>query len=62
MFRFFENLVDPYCAYPQTDTPPTKLWPFMRAYSQPFKHVFVWTAVTSIVVALVEIGLIMKLG
>ena len=62
MFRFFENLVDPYCAYPQTDTPPTKLWPFMRAYSQPFKQVFVWTAVTSIVVALVEIGLIYYMG
>ena len=62
MFRFFENLVDPYCAYPQTDTPPTKLWPFMRAYSQPFKQVFVWTAVTSIFVALVEIGLIYYMG
>ena len=62
MFRFFENLVDPYCVYPQTDTPPTKLWPFMRAYSKPFKQVFVWTAVTSIVVALVEIGLIYYMG
>ena len=62
MFRFFENLVDPYCAYPQTDTPPTKLWPFMRAYSQPFKQVFVWTAVSSTVVALVEIGLIYYMG
>ncbi len=62
MFRFFENLVDPYCAYPQTDTPPTKLWPFMRAYSQPFKQVFVWAAVTSVVVALVEIGLIYYMG
>ena len=62
MFRFFENLVDPYCAYPQTDTPPTKLWPFMRAYSQPFKQVFVWAAGTSIIVALVEIGLIYYMG
>ena len=62
MFRFFENLVDPYCAYPQTDTPPTKLWPFMRAYSQPFKQVIVWAAVTSIIVALVEIGLIYYMG
>ena len=34
----------------------------MRAYSQPFKQVFVWTAVTSIVVALVEIGLIYYMG
>ena len=62
MFRFFENLVDPYCAYPQTDTPPTKLWPFMRAYSQPFKQVIVWAAVTSIIVAWVEIGLIYYMG
>ena len=62
MFRFFENLVDPYCEYPQTDTPPTKLWPFMRAYSQPFTQVFVWAAVTSIIVALVEIGLIYYMG
>ena len=34
----------------------------MRAYSKPFKQVFVWTAVTSIVVALVEIGLIYYMG
>ena len=40
MFRFFENLVDPYSEYPQTDTPPTKLFSFMWEYSQPFKKVF----------------------
>jgi len=62
MFKFFENLVDPYVFYDETDTPPTKLWPFMRAYSQPFKRVFWLTAFMSIVVAAVEIGLIYYMG
>ena len=62
MFRFFENLVDPYCDYPQTDAPPTKLWPFIRSYSKPFKQVFVCAAMTSVLVAFVEIGLIYYLG
>ena len=30
MFRYFENLIDPYCEYKQTDTPPTKLWPYFQ--------------------------------
>lgn len=62
MFRFFENLVDPYCDYPQTDQPPTKLWPFLKAYSQPFKTVFVLTALMSVVVAAIEVGLIFYMG
>ena len=44
MFRFFENLIDPYCDYPEKDVPPTQLWPFLRDYAQPFKRVFVLTA------------------
>ena len=39
MFRFFENLVDPYVEYPEQDVPPTRLWPFFRVYSKPFKKV-----------------------
>ncbi|KUP94853.1 ABC transporter ATP-binding protein [Tritonibacter horizontis] len=62
MFRFFENLVDPYCDYPETDRPPTRLWPFMLEYAQPFKKVFWATAVMSVVVAAVEIGLISYMG
>ena len=62
MFRFFENLVDPYCDYPQSDAPPKNLWPFMREYSKPFTQVFVWAAATSIIVAFVEIGLIYYMG
>jgi len=62
MFRFFENLVDPYSEYPETDTPPTKLFSFMWEYSQPFKKVFFWAAITSIIVAFVELILIYYMG
>lgn len=62
MLRFFEQLVDPYGDYPETDTPPTRLWPFMRAYSVPFRKVFIWAAILSVVVATIEIGLIWAMG
>ncbi|KIC10278.1 multidrug ABC transporter ATP-binding protein [Leisingera sp. ANG-M1] len=62
MFRYFENLIDPYCAYPETDTPPTRLWPFLRDYSKPFKTVFVLTALMSVIVAAIEVGLIYYMG
>jgi ATP-binding cassette, subfamily B, multidrug efflux pump len=62
VFRFFEDLVDPYVAYEETDSPPTRLWPFMRAYAKPFHKVFALTAVMSVVVASVEIWLIGYLG
>ncbi len=62
MFRFFENLVDPYVDYPEQNTPPTRLWPFFRDYSKPFKKVFVLTGIMSIIVAAIEIGLIYYMG
>jgi ATP-binding cassette subfamily B multidrug efflux pump len=62
MFKFLENLVDPYVDYPENDVPPTKLWPFLRDYSKPFKMVFWLTALMSIIVAGVEIGLIFYMG
>ncbi|MCE8518578.1 ABC transporter ATP-binding protein [Ruegeria pomeroyi] len=62
MFRFFENLVDPFVAYDETDTPPTRLWPFMLDYSQPFLRVFIWAGLLSIVVAGVEVWLIYYMG
>lgn len=62
MFRYFENLVDPYTHYTEENVPPTKLWPFLKAYSQPFKVVFFWAAVLSVIVASVEIGLIYYMG
>ncbi|WP_224816558.1 ABC transporter ATP-binding protein [Hasllibacter sp. MH4015] len=62
MFRKFENLVDPYTEYPEQDQPPRRLWPFLWDYSQPFKGLFAVTAVMSVVVAAVEIGLIWYMG
>ena len=62
MLRFFERLVDPYEPYSETDTPPQKLWPFMMAYSQPFKRVFWAAGIMSLVVAVVEIWLISYMG
>ncbi|MBF9048501.1 ATP-binding cassette domain-containing protein [Roseobacter sp. HKCCD9010] len=62
MFRFFENLVDPYKAYPERDTPPTRLWPFLWEYSQPFKRLFAFTAAMSLFVAIVEVALIYYMG
>jgi ATP-binding cassette subfamily B multidrug efflux pump len=58
VLRFFENLVDPYTPYRETDTPPRRLWPFLRQYMGPFRRVFAVTGVMSVVVAGVEVGLI----
>ncbi|MBV1896484.1 MAG: ABC transporter ATP-binding protein/permease [Rhodobacteraceae bacterium] len=62
MFRFFENLVDPYCDYPEVDRPPNRLWPFMRDYAKPFKKVMIWTTIVSVIVAMNEIILIYFMG
>lgn len=62
MFRFFENLVDPYSAYEDSDTPPRKLFPFLWEYSQPFKKLFALATLMSIIVAAVEIILIGYMG
>jgi len=62
MFRFFENLIDPYVDYPDDDRPPRDLWSFFMGYSQPFKKIFALTAFMSILVAAVEVGLIYYMG
>lgn len=62
MFRFFEELVDPYTPYQETDTPLKRLFPFLRAYAEPFRAVFWVTGALSVIVAAVEIWLISYLG
>lgn len=62
MFKFFEGLVDPYAPYPQTDTPPRKLWPFLADYIRPFRKVFVATAVLSVLAAFADVALIWYVG
>ena len=62
MFRFFEGLVDPYVEYEETDTPPKRLYPFLRAYAEPFMRVFWITGIVSVVIAITEIWLLGYLG
>ena len=62
MFRFFENLVDPYQPYAEQDAPPTRLWPFLKDYLRPFKGVFAVTALFSVTNAVLDVGLIWYLG
>ncbi|HQU69739.1 MAG TPA: ABC transporter ATP-binding protein [Albidovulum sp.] len=62
MFRFFENLVDPYVAYEETDTPPRRLLPFLAEHARPFRRVFVATAILKMCVAVIEVGLIWYVG
>lgn len=62
MFRFFENLVDPYGPYVQSDSPPRKLWPFLKGYIVPFRHVFAVTAVSSLIVGSFDVALIWYVG
>ncbi len=62
MFRFFENLVDPYVEYEETDTPPRRLLPFLIDYARPFRRVFVVTGVLKMVVAVIEVGMIWYVG
>lgn len=62
MFRYFENLVDPYCDYPELDRPPTRLWPFLLDYARPFRKILIWAGILSIIVAAVEIVLIFYMG
>ena len=62
MYKYFENLVDPYTSYAEDDAPPRRLWPFLKRYLKPFHKVLVITGVFSIITAFVEIGLIWYLG
>ena len=62
MFRYFENLIDPYSEYTQTDTPPTTLWAFLRGYCRPFYGVLVLMTVTEISIVALELGVIFGVG
>ncbi len=62
MYRFFENLVDPYAPYPASDVPPHKLWPFLWSFAEQFRKLFVFATLISIVVAAIEVGMIFYMG
>ena len=62
MFRWFEGLVDPYVHYKESDTPPKRLYPFLREYAEPFMRVFWITGVASVIIAIIEVWLLAYLG
>ena len=62
MFRFFENLVDPYSPYEQQDAPTRRLLPFLMEYARPFRGVFIVTAIGTTLVSAMEIALIWYVG
>ena len=62
MFRFLENLVDPYQTYVEQDVPPTRLWPFLKDYIRPFKGIFAVTALFSVGNAVLDVGMIWYLS
>ncbi|NVO22357.1 ABC transporter ATP-binding protein [Donghicola mangrovi] len=62
MFRFFENLVNPYAPYEEPDQPPRRVRDYLWWLSVPFRKVFAWTLAAAITVAVVEIWLIYYMG
>ena len=61
MFRFFENLVNPF-TIGDNQTPAKDLWPYFKSQFQPFRKLMIWMALTGVVVALIETGLIFYTG
>ncbi len=61
MFRLFENLVDPF-APADSGTPPATVWAFLKSHYGNFRRWMVWMAVTGVIVAVIETGLIFYTG
>ena len=61
MFRFSENLVNPFAEFPQT-TPPATLLAYIRSQLVPYKRLLPIMATVSVLVALIEAGLIFYTG
>ena len=61
MFRTFENLVDPFAPHPG-GTPPRGLWAFYRSHLSSMRRFIPWIALTGLIAALMESGLIFYSG
>lgn len=61
MFRYFENLVDPFTRV-KSDQPPSALWAYIKTQLKPFHRYLPWMALTGFLVALMESGLIFYSG
>lgn len=61
MFRTFENLVDPFAPH-AGGTPPRNLWAYYRSHLSAMRRYIPWIALTGLVAALIESGLIFYSG
>ena len=62
MFKFFESLVDPFCTYKETDSPPKEISNFLKDYTKPFYFLFGVTAFFAFLLASIELLLIYGIG
>lgn len=62
LYRFFENLVDPYLPYNEANTPPNRIWPFLWSMMHPFRWLLAINAITAFATAIIEVALIFYLG
>lgn len=62
MFRFFENLVDPYTAYNDVRDPPSGLVDYLMYHTKPFRKLFVLTGIMTVFAAALEISLFAAIG
>ncbi|MDP7152714.1 MAG: ABC transporter ATP-binding protein [Paracoccaceae bacterium] len=61
MFRFFENLIDPFQNFAQ-ETPPARLWAYVKSHYAPYYRLMIWMGVVGALVAFIETGLIFYSG
>ena len=61
MYSYFESLVNPY-ADRAVDTPPSKIWPFIKSELQPFRRFIPLMLLTALGVAVMETWLISYSG
>ncbi len=54
IFRYFENLLDPYQQYDDAKQPPSKLGAFYRMYLRPARRIVIASCFTTIVVAVAD--------
>lgn len=62
MFRFFENLVDPYSPYEDDVDPPAELMQYLVYHTKPFRTLFLITGIATILAAVFEIFLLAAIG
>ncbi|MBL4872265.1 MAG: ABC transporter ATP-binding protein [Rhodobacteraceae bacterium] len=61
MFKRFEDLVTPFMPFP-SETPPAKLWPYLKTHLAPFKKWLPVMALLGVLTAVMESGLIFYSG